>query len=82
MSQHSDFADWLRRVFNIELIPDEPEFPWSLGTFSYHSLFDDPHTYPLAKLLEYGNKKLHADLFWQVKPAADKARDKEEEYGK
>lgn len=57
---------------------DSPQLPWALGTFDKDSLLKDPHTYPLAKLLEIGSPLLYMNLFWHVRPLAYAVAQKEE----
>ncbi|MGD1904823.1 MAG: hypothetical protein ACFB0C_02380 [Leptolyngbyaceae cyanobacterium] len=49
---------------------DSPQLPWSLGTFDKDSLLKDPHTHPLARLLEMGSPDLYQRWFYQVLPPA------------
>lgn len=58
---------------------DSPQLPWSLGTFDKDSLLKDPHTYPLARLLEIGSPLLYMNLFWHVRPLAHAVTQKERE---
>jgi hypothetical protein len=57
---------------------DTPHVHWSLGTFDKESLFEDLHTHPLAKLLEYGQKELFERLYWVVLASAQRVSREEE----
>jgi len=63
------FTRWWLGLFG-GMIWDSPQLPWSLGTFDEDSLLKDPHTHPLAKLLEFGNPELFQRWFHQVLPPA------------
>lgn len=63
------FRSWFSWLFG-GMFWDSPHLPWSLGTFDKDALLDDPHTAPLAKLLEIGSPELYQRWFRQVLPAA------------
>jgi hypothetical protein len=73
------FTRWLLSYLLNGSLWDVPQLPWSLGTFDKDALLDDPHTYPLAKLLEIGNQELYQRWFCQVLPSAYAITRKEEE---
>ncbi|MBE9114871.1 hypothetical protein IQ249_03070 [Lusitaniella coriacea LEGE 07157] len=58
---------------------DSPLLPWSLGTFNKETLFEDVHTHPLAKLLEYGQQELFQRFYCVVLTTARRVRREEEE---
>lgn len=58
---------------------DSPRFPCSQGLFDRNELLKNPHSYPLVKLLEYGQPLYFYSLYMDVLGSASYVRQKEEE---
>jgi hypothetical protein len=62
--------NWFRRLVN----HDSPQIPWRLGHWEVESLFENPHTRPLAIFLHTLEPQLLAQWYATVAPSATEAR--------
>jgi hypothetical protein len=68
------FFNWLFHWFRSLMNFDSPQIPWRWGNWEVESLFDNPHTRPLAIFLDTLEPQLLAQWYANVAPAAAEAR--------
>lgn len=68
------FFSWLINWFKSLSYLDNPQMPWRWGNEDVESLFDHPHTRPLAEFLHTWEPQLLAQWYASVAPSAAEAR--------
>ncbi|MCX7592372.1 MAG: hypothetical protein N2235_01180 [Fischerella sp.] len=66
--------NWLINWFRNWIYIDSPQIPWRWGQWEVESLFDNPHTRPLAEFLSILEPQLLAQWYASVAPAAAEVR--------
>ncbi|MBR8832554.1 MAG: hypothetical protein DSM106950_00540 [Stigonema ocellatum SAG 48.90 = DSM 106950] len=68
------FFNWLFNWFRNLMSDDSPQIPWRWGNWEVESLFDNPHTQPLAVFLDALEPQLLAQWYASVAPASSEAK--------